>query len=267
MAVERRMNIAERHAFALDLIRDAGALAQGYFRDRDALTITAKGLQDMASQADVETELLIRGRLAAAFPQDAFLGEETGATAVTPGQGIWVVDPIDGTQPFISGLSAWCVSIAFVTGREVQFGMVYAPERDELFAGGVGIPATLNGKPISGHRSKSLAEGIVAVGFSPRLGSNTFIPLFAAILAAGGVFYREGSGALALCYVAAGRLNGFIEQHINSWDCLGALAVLRAAGLETSDFLSGDGLTKGGHLIAGNADVYAQLHGIYQKQP
>ncbi len=259
------MNTTDRYDFALTLIREAGALAQFYFDNRDALTVTSKGLQDMASQADLECELLIKNRLAKAFPEDAFLGEETGATAFTPNQGIWVVDPIDGTQPFISGLSAWCVSIAFIIGRDIQFGLVFAPARGELFTGGISIPAALNGKPISGHSAKSLAEGIVATGFSPRLGANTFIPLFAEILSVGGVFYREGSGALALCYVACGRLNGFIEQHINSWDCLGAIAVLRAAGLQSSDFLAHDGLTKGGHLIAGNKDTFGQLTEIYAR--
>ena len=260
------MNNSERYDFARSLVAEAGTLAHNHFNNRDRLNITSKGLQDMASQADLETELLIRHRIAEAFPQDAFLGEETGATALSPGQGIWVVDPIDGTQPFISGLTAWCISIAYVVDSEVQFGLVFAPARDELFCGGIGIPATLNGKIIVGNRAKSLADGIVAVGFSPRLGANTFVPLFAAILAAGGVFYREGSGALALCYVAAGRLNGFIEQHINSWDCLGAIAVLQAAGLQTSDFLADDGLIKGGHLIAGNASVYGQLDKIYRNQ-
>lgn len=262
--MEIAMNNAGRFTYALALVRDAGALAQSYYHKRQNLKITAKGLQDFVSQADLECELLIKSALSEAFPDDAFLGEETGATAFGPGQGIWVVDPIDGTQPFISGLSAWCISIAYVTDQTLHFGMVYAPERDELFTGGIGIPAMLNDRPIGGHPSKSLSDGILGVGYSPRLGPSQFIPLFAALLQSGATFYREGSGALALCYVAAGRLNGYIEQHINSWDCLGAIAVLRAAGLQTSDFLAGDGLTKGGYLIAANPDVYAQLHGIYK---
>lgn len=87
----------------------------------------------MASEADMNTEVLIKTRLAASWPQDAFLGEETGMTDFAEGQGIWVVDPIDGTQPFISGMSSWCVSIAFMMHGKLQFGMVYAPERNELF--------------------------------------------------------------------------------------------------------------------------------------
>ena len=144
------MSLTRRYDFGLSLIRDAGELALGYFNNRTSLSIQSKGPQDMASEADLNTELLIKSRLAGAFPEDAFLGEETGRTAFAKDQGIWVVDPIDGTQPFICGLSSWCVSIAFVRGGALQFGMVYAPARDELFAGGAGHAATLNGQPIRG---------------------------------------------------------------------------------------------------------------------
>ena len=254
--------IAARYHFALGLIHEAGALAQGYFRNLGALTIKSKGLQDMASEADLNTEILIRDRLAAHWPQDAFLGEETGITDHAPGQGIWVVDPIDGTQPFISGLSCWCVSIAYMAGGVLQFGMVYAPERNELFAGGRGFAATLNGQPVKGHPAQKLTDGLCAVGYSPRVIAKGFLPMFERFLQAGGIFSREGSGALALCYVAAGRFIGYFEPHINSWDCLGAIAVIEAAGLKTSDFLGGDGLHSGNPLIAGNAAIYAELDAI-----
>ena len=103
-----RSTLAARYEFACALIRDAGDLAHGYFKGRDSLTIKSKGAQDVVSEADLNTELLIRGRLAAHFPDDAFLGEETGLSSFKDGQGIWVVDPIDGTQPFVSGMSSWC---------------------------------------------------------------------------------------------------------------------------------------------------------------
>lgn len=256
-------SLKARYDFALTLIRDAGDLAHGYFKNRSALTIKSKGLQDMASEADLNTEVLIRDRLAKSFPDDAFLGEETGISAFAPDQGIWVVDPIDGTQPFVSGMSSWCVSIAFVQNHELQFGMVYAPERGELFAGGVAFPATLNGKPVFRHPGKTIKEGIVGVGYSPRVTPDEFLPMFERLLKNGGMFYRDGSGALTLCYVACGRLLGYIEPHINSWDCLGAIAVIRAAGLKTNDFLANDGLNKGNRVLAGNETVFAELEKIY----
>jgi myo-inositol-1(or 4)-monophosphatase len=253
------MSLEVRFQFGLTLIREAGEMALDYFNAREGLTVQSKGVQDMASEADLNTELLIKRRLTQAFPQDAFLGEETGRTEFAEGQGIWVVDPIDGTQPFIFGLTSWCVSIAYVQNGKVQFGMVYAPAREELFAGGAGHAATLNGNPISGSKAASVKDGLVGAGFSPKSGPDDFLPAFESFLKAGGMFYRDGSGALSLCYVAAGRLVGFFEPAIKSWDCLGAVAVLHAAGMLTSDFLKGDGLFGGNPIIAGNAAVYAEL--------
>jgi myo-inositol-1(or 4)-monophosphatase len=243
---------AERFEFALALIKDAGALAHSYFKKRGALTIKSKGMQDMVSEADLNTELLIRSRIEAQFPQDAFLGEETGLSSFAEGQGIWVVDPI---------------SIAFVKDGAPQFGMVYAPERDELFSGGIGFPATLNGEQVERHPGKSVTEGITGVGYSTRIAPDSYMAFFERLLTAGGMFYRDGSGALTLCYVACGRLVGYVEPHINSWDCLGAIAIIHAAGLKTNDFLAHDGLRKGNWLIAGNADVYEKLERIYFGRP
>lgn len=252
-------SILSRYSLGLELIREAGEFAHGYFRRRDSLTVKSKGLQDMASEADLNTEELIRRRIASSFPQDGFLGEETGDTQLAPEQGVWVVDPIDGTQPFISGLSSWCVSMAFVLDNELKFGMVYAPVRGELFAGGEDFPATLNGSPVERRPGRSIAEGIVGVGYSPRVAPEEFLPIFGRLLKAGAMFYRDGSGALTLCYVACGRLIGYVEPHLNSWDCLGALAVIRAAGLKTNDFLADNGLHIGNSVIAGSPDIYAEL--------
>ena len=253
-----------RFTLAQTVIRDAGALASGYFHNLSSLTVKSKGPQDVVSEADLNTELLIKNAIFAAFPEDAFLGEETGPTAFAPGQGIWVVDPIDGTQPFISGLTNWCVSIAYVLNNKVQFGLVYAPERGELFTGGIGIPATLNGHPLPRHPGKSLRDGITGTGYNTRLPLDTFLRQFRALLAEGGMFYRDGSGALMLSYVAAGRLLGYIEPHINAWDCLGAIAVIEAADLSVNDFLADDGLTKGNKIVAGVPEVYEDLLRISQ---
>jgi myo-inositol-1(or 4)-monophosphatase len=253
------LSIDERFKFACDLIQEAGHLALDYFRRLDTLRVHSKGPQDMASQADLNTELLIRDRLKEKFPEDAFLGEETGRTEFASGQGIWVVDPIDGTQPFISGLTGWCVSIAFVLNGTLEIGLVNSPARGELFAGRRGAGATLNDKAIRVSTATHLTDGIVGVGYSPRVRPHEFLPIFSRLLGQGAMFYRDGSGALTLCYVACGRLIGYVEPHINSWDCLGALAIVRAAGGTINDFLSNDGLWKGNRLIAGPAALFPTL--------
>ncbi len=256
------MEVNQRFSFGLDLIREAGELALRFFNARGNLNVQSKGPQDLASEADLQVELLIRDKLAKAFPDDAFLGEETEPTVYSEGQGIWVVDPIDGTQPFICGLTSWCVSIAFVQDSTLQFGMVNAPARSELFAGGRAFPSTLNGAPLKVSTSTSIRNGLTGAGFSPKSGPDQFLKPFERFLKAGGMFYRDGSGALGLAYVGAGRLVGFFEPVIRSWDCLGGIGVIEGAGLTTSDFLSGEGLFKGNPIIAGSAQVCAELEEI-----
>jgi myo-inositol-1(or 4)-monophosphatase len=256
-------SIQERFNFVSCLIQEAGDLAFDYFRRLDTLNVQSKGPQDMASEADLNTELLIRDRLKARFPKDAFLGEETGRTEFASGEGIWVVDPIDGTQPFISGLTGWCVSIAYVLDGKLEMGFVSSPARGELFIGRRGAKAMLNGRAIRVSAAAHLTDGIVGVGYSPRVRPEEFLPLFSRLLDRGAMFYREGSGALTLCYVACGRLIGYVEPHINSWDCLGALAVIQAAGGTINDFLADDGLWKGNRVIAGSAVLYPILSSLF----
>jgi myo-inositol-1(or 4)-monophosphatase len=256
------VGLDDRFGFALELIEEAGLLALDYFRHRTDLTVTAKGWQDMASEADVGTETLIRGRLAARFPGDAFLGEETGRGEVESAEGIWVVDPIDGTQPFVSGMSSWCVSIAYVREGVVEMGFVVAPARDELFVGRRGQGATLNGAAISASPATQLDEGIVGVGYSPRIGADDIVPVFDRLLRQGAMFYRDGSGTLDLCYVACGRLLGYVEPHIHSWDSLAAAAVIEAAGGRVNDLLAGDAMWVGAPVVAAAPALYPVLESV-----
>jgi myo-inositol-1(or 4)-monophosphatase len=248
-----------RLSYATELIREAGALALEYFGRLSTLTVNSKGVQDVVSEADVAVEHLIKDGLADRFPTDAFLGEETGHADFPGSTGIWVVDPIDGTQPFVSGLATWCISMAYVRDGAVLLGLVLNPVADELFSGGDGVPATLNGHPIRPHPGSSLADGLTYLGYSPRVSPDQIVPVLDRLLRAGGMFVRNGSGALGLCDVACGRLIGYVEPHINSWDCLGAVAVLHAAGAWVSDFLAGGGLLQGNSIVAGPEAVYDEL--------
>ncbi len=251
--------LTQRFAFAQDLMVRAGALALGYFQNLSALTIKSKGVQDMASEADLQTELLIQTSLKQRFPEDAFFGEETGPTALEGARGVWVEDPIDGTQPFLCGMAAWCISIAFVADGVTELGLVFAPASGELFLARRGHGATLNGTPIRATEATTLREGITSMGYSVRVGPKQLIPAMTRLLEAGGMFHRNGSGAISLCYVAAGRLLGYVEAHINSWDCLAGLLMIEEAGGTVCDFLAGDGLSLGNALVAGGRGVYPAL--------
>jgi len=252
-------SFAARFAFAEALGLEAGRVALDFFDRVETLSVHRKGPQDMASEADLAVERLIRERLADRFPEDAFLGEETGQSGFDEAQGVWVVDPIDGTQPFVNGLRSWCVSIAYVHEGEVIFGVVNNPASGEVFAGASWLPATRNGVAIHPNSARSLADGLVYLGASPRVSADQVVPVLDRLLRAGGMFVRGGSGALGLCDVACGRLIGYVEPHINSWDCLGAVAVLQAAGCLVNDFLVGDALLTGNRIVAGPPAVYDQL--------
>lgn len=173
-----------------------------------------------------------------------------------------MVDPIDGTQPFLSGLHSWCISIAYVREGRVAFRLVYNPATNELFAGSLWDGATRNGEPIHPHPGQSVRDGLTYLGASPRVTADGVVLVLDRLLRAGGMFVRGGLGALGLCDVACGRLLGYIEAHINSWDCLGAIAVLKAAGCRVNDYLAGDSLINGNRIVAGRPAVFDQLDGI-----
>ncbi len=255
-------DVQARYDAARALVQAAGDLAAGYFARLGDLRVTAKGVQDVVTQADVEVELLLRRGIAERFPDDAFLGEETGVSGLAGARGVWVVDPIDGTQPFVTGMASWCVSIAYVQDDVLQFGFVHNPPLGELFEGGLGRPAKLNGRPVAPHPGRAVTDGIVAVGYAPRIPVEAILPVLERLLRRGGIYYRNGSGALMLCYAACGRLLGYIEPHLNSWDCLGALAVAQAAGARTNDYLTGDALLNGNRIVVGPPAAYDELDAI-----
>ena len=256
--------IDERFELACEVVRDAGALALRYFSDLSSLKVQSKGVQDMVSDADINTEKLIRDTIAVHFPDDAFLGEESASTfEIAKGKGTWIVDPIDGTQPFVNGIRSWCISIAFVDGHEFKLGVVFDPNTDELFAAQSGKGATLNGKVISCSPASSLSEGLVSVGYSNRVTPEDTLGPLERLMRNDGMYHRSGCGALSLAHVAAGRLIGYFEPHMNSWDFSAAALIVQEAGGKTNDCLPNEAaLLDGGMVIAACADVYTDLEAL-----
>jgi myo-inositol-1(or 4)-monophosphatase len=256
--------LQDRFEFARQVARQAGELALGYFRNFSALTVQSKGVQDMASEADLATENLIRQAVEQRFPEDAFLGEETSESfRVDAGKGTWIVDPIDGTQPFINGIPSWCVAIAYVEDHFIRLGVVYDPTHDELYAALEGHGATLNGKAIHVARATDLSEGLVCVGFSNRVPPEAVLEPLTRMLHRKGMYHRNGSGALSLAYVAAGRLVGYFEPHMNSWDFAAGALLVREAGGRTNDCLpDAQAIIDGGLMLAGAPGIYEQLERV-----
>ncbi|WP_114971605.1 inositol monophosphatase family protein [Rhodoferax ferrireducens] len=253
-----REGIAARYALAQAIARQAGQQALDMFRHRDQLVIESKGLQDMVSAADRDTELYIREQVLARFADDGFLGEEGGLDRPDAAY-LWVIDPIDGTACFVNGMHAWCLSIAVMHARQPVIGVVFDPNSDEMFHACAGQGAFVNQQPMRAHSATHVSDGVLGVGFSHRVPVSAFVPFLDRLLSDGGMFIRNGSGALMLSYVAAGRLIGYYEPHINSWDCLAAIVLVREAGGEVNDFLADNGLHEGNPIIAAGTHLYATL--------
>ena len=239
-----------RYNVACAVAREAGEVAKRRFLDRGSFTVGFKGPQDYLTEVDGEVERLVGTRLHGLFPEDGFIGEEGEGRVGREGAPVWVVDPIDGTSNFARGAPHFCISIAAVVGRHVEIGVIYNPMTQELFAARKGQGAWLNGVKMAVATTTELKAASVEVGWNMRVGPERFLGLMGRIVASGSAVLRSGSGALGLAYVAAGRRDGYVENHINSWDCLAGNLLITEAGGYVSDFLAGEGLREGNPLLA-----------------
>jgi myo-inositol-1(or 4)-monophosphatase len=256
--------LARRQAAAEALAREAGQTMRRRFQDRSSFTISFKGRQDFLTEVDGEIERMTAERLSALFPEDRILGEEGGFRGGA-GPGVWVIDPIDGTSNFARGVPHFCISIGYAVDRSPKIGVIYDPMLDELFAARQGAGATLNGAAIRVSDTTSFENTNIEIGWNLRSGMAGFQDLLGKVVDVGAGVTRAGSGALGVAYVAAGRIDGYIEQHINSWDVLAGLVLVSEAGGLVNDFLAGDGLTQGGPILAsgpGLADALSRLSRI-----
>lgn len=233
-------------------------MALSYFADRSTLVVDQKGTQDWVSEADRNVETFIRQKIAEAFPEDGIYGEEHDPTIGYSGFD-WVIDPIDGTTNFVNGIPAWTIVLAGVSGGQTQIGVIFEPNVNETYVAVQGEGATLNGQPMKVASGVALASGTISVGYSNRVEAAHVIPVIAALVERGALYHRNASGALSLAYVAAGRLLGYVEEHMNAWDCLaGQLMIAEAGGLiEQQD--ANDMIRDGGRVIAGTPDVFETI--------
>lgn len=251
-----------REAFLRQLLPGAAALALDGFHRQSGQPIGLKGAQDFLTETDGQVEAKIREEIARAFPEDGFLGEETGGV---PGAQAWVVDPIDGTANFARSIPHFCISIAFVANGEVQLGGIINPVLDETFIARLGRGATKNGKEIRVSSTSEIGATTFELGWSKRRPLEAYADALTKLYRAGSNVRRGACGALGLAYVADGRSDGYAELHMNSWDCLAGLLLVREAGGVTGPFLALGGLTEGGAVLGaapGVAQVISEATGI-----
>jgi myo-inositol-1(or 4)-monophosphatase len=247
---------------------EAGREAGAYLRERfgQPHDVRFKGTVDLVTEADKGAETLIAARLRAAFPDHRLLGEE-GARGADAGRGGgeaspygWLVDPLDGTTNYAHGLPHFAVSIALEHAGSPLVGVVYDPIRDELFAAARGKGATRNGDPIRVSTTDGLVRALLATGFSYDLAERDlqaaawrlFLPRVQAIR-------QTGSAALNLCYVAAGRLDGYWERPLSPWDMAAGALIVAEAGGRVSDFADGPFRPYGAEVVASNGPLHPEL--------
>lgn len=240
---------------------DAGTLAQTYFQRVGDLTVEDKGPQDFVTYADKAVELHVRSMIEASYPDDGIVGEEHDPKPSLSGY-TWVIDPIDGTTNFINAIPAWCVVIAIVKDDAVQVGVTHDPVHDETFSAMRGEGALLNGSPLVCPAETALSRGSVSTGYSRRASQIGVQRLIDGVLRFDSVFHRNASGALSLAYVAAGRLLGYVDEHMNAWDCLAGQLLISEAGGRIETQSANAMIANGGRVIAGSAGVFEDLVSI-----
>ena len=252
--------LAKALPFASALAREAGALLREY--QAGEFAIEFKGAVDLVTDADKASEKLIAGSIRETFPTHRLIGEE-GAVAPPVADDSpfgWVVDPLDGTTNFAHRYPHFAVSICLEHLGEPVLGVVYDPMRDELFAAVTGSGATLNGVPMQVGTQGSLVQSLLATGFSydvtARAESTT---LWVAFNNAAQGLRRDGAAALDMCWVAAGRLDGYFERPVNSYDVGAGVVIVREAGGVVTSLERDAYALYGNEVLATNVNLLAPM--------
>ena len=247
---------------AIKAARKAGSVIQRGARDLDRLTVTTKGPKDFVSEVDKAAEAAIVETLLDAYPDHGILAEEGTVNAkVKNPDNIWIIDPLDGTTNFLHGFPQYCVSIALQHKGVITQGVVYDPNRNDLFTSTRGAGAYLNDRRLRVSRRIRMDESLVATGFPFKDGSlvEPFLDMMREMMHKTAGIRRAGAAALDLAHVAAGWYEGFWEVGLNPWDmAAGSLLVVEAGGLVT-DIHGEDGFLYGGSIIAAAPKILPQM--------
>jgi myo-inositol-1(or 4)-monophosphatase len=254
---ERIEDVSKELETALSAAKRASEVLRTGFGAEHA--ITYKGEVDLVTEVDKEAERLIREELLGTFPTHGMLAEEGGELA-GEGDARWIVDPLDGTTNFAHGLPIFCVSVALERADEVVLGVVHDPMGEETFVAERGRGAILNGRSISVSDTDEPIRALMATDFPyDRAEMPETLELFGRFSALSRGMRRLGAAALDLCYVAAGRLDGYYMRGVRPWDLAAGSLIVREAGGKLTDY-RGDALTlDGGEIVASNGRLHSAM--------
>jgi myo-inositol-1(or 4)-monophosphatase len=240
------------------VVRAGGVMVSRLGRD---VRIDKKGTIDLVTEVDLEIERAFRETVADRFPDHAVLGEELGGSAAAPAGPCWVFDPIDGTTNFAHGLPIFCSSLALEIDGIADVAAIYDPTRRELFTAERGSGAFLNGRRIHVSIAATLVDAMLVTGFPYDVHQRVaeIVGLFGAFVGQARAVRRLGSAALDLCYVAAGRMDGFWESDLKPWDIAGGSLIVAEAGGRVTTMTGEPFSSRAGKVLATNGVLHDQM--------
>ncbi len=236
-------------------IRAARAAGDSIVREMDRvsdISIDIKGKNDFVTEVDRQAEHIIIETIKKAYPDHAFLGEETGKSGDS--EYLWIIDPLDGTTNFLHGIPHFAISIALQYKERLDQAVIYDPVKQELFTASQGKGAQLNNKKIRVSSQKTLDGALLATGFPFREDQEVdkFIKSFKALFPKIAGIRRAGVASLDLAYVACGRFDGFWEYSLKPWDIAAGALIVQEAGGISSEFTGGTDYLETGDIISSN---------------
>lgn len=253
-----------RSALLTVMVGAARKAARGLTRDFgevENLQVSLKGPGDFVSAADIKAETILREELQRVRPTFGLLMEESGETQGSDPNHRWIVDPLDGTLNFLHGIPQFAISLALERQGQIVAGVVYNPVTDELFTAEKGSGAFLNDRRLRVSARREIAEALIGTGI-PALGGKNhprYIERLAKVMASAAGVRRFGSAALDLCWLAAGRMDGFFEFDLAPWDIAAGVLMVREAGGFVSDSEGRDRFLTSGAIVAGNEPIHKKL--------
>ena len=226
----------------------------------DKLKVEMKGRNDYVSEADRTAEREVIETVHKHYPDHAILAEESGASGDS--DTVWIIDPLDGTTNFLHGFPVFAVSIGVQVKGRMEHGVVYDPVRQELFTASRGVGAQLDGRRIRVSGLTNLERALIGTGFPFRqadIEMEPYLAMLGKIIRNTSGVRRPGAAALDLCYVAAGRLDGFWEAGLSAWDLAAGSLIIREAGGIVSGLDGSENYLETGHVLTGTTKIYAGL--------
>ena len=249
------------------LLRDFGEVEQ--------LQVSVKGPSDFVSQADLRSEATLREELGKARPGYAFLMEESGASGGENWTWRWVVDPLDGTTNFLHGIPQWAISVGLQHRlpdgtTEIAAGVVYNPATNEMFWAERGGGAYMNERRLRVAARREIKDAVFATGIPfaaiPPARRLAFARTLGALMPQVAGIRRFGAAALDLCWVAAGRYDGYWELGLKAWDCAAGILVVREAGGYVTDADGAEAVVRdgpaGNDIVAANPVLHPRLREV-----